>query len=343
MKRAVLALSILSVIFGFCIPPSPAAQLKAYNQFSSTATSGTLGPFSVASAGSCVVAFANGGGATFTVQGTAFVGQGQQWTTNTNFGPNGNGIITAPSSGQSFAGSVLAFPVGLQILYSGNTGTISGSLICTDQVTAAAGTSASATPVPCATPTNAPWCGVAPQVVGNSGNGYSQTYPDAVPPSQAPVPIATATTIPVIVGSTTQNTYIFGVSANATGANTASIKGFTGQTTTTPCDTSQRVWATQVSLPSSAGSSASLLGSGSTSGAWGQLLTPVPLVLPSASPVYNYCVTTAGTPVAVTINFTIVQHVGYYNAGELQRIWDALGYEQRTAPWLASQIATAEN
>jgi hypothetical protein len=116
---------ILAALFGVPAIAKADAQLLTF-QFSTTNASGTIGPFLPQGSPTCSITFTSGGGATITVTGSA--NGVAPFQTNANFGTLG--IITNPAAGSVYAGNVAAFPMGFAMPFTGNTGTLSGSVTC---------------------------------------------------------------------------------------------------------------------------------------------------------------------------------------------------------------------
>lgn len=127
MKRFLALLAIAGC--SFLAAQSPPANGVAYSFGPTTASSGTIGPFNPLYLNSCSVTFASGGGGTFTVLGAADATQGGTYVTNSNFGSSG--VITAPAAGSISSGNIANYPIGFEITFTGNTGTISGTIACT--------------------------------------------------------------------------------------------------------------------------------------------------------------------------------------------------------------------
>lgn len=97
--------------------------------FSTAAASGTIGPYSCIGASNATITITSGGSSTLTVKGSADMVVNGTYVTNTTFGTNG--VITSPGSNTLWPGNTANFPLGLEITFTGNAGTLSGSVTCT--------------------------------------------------------------------------------------------------------------------------------------------------------------------------------------------------------------------
>jgi hypothetical protein len=123
-RRLILAFAVLAA--GLSAPAIAKADSQILSfPFSTSSASGTIGPLLPQGSGTCSITFASGGGAVVTVAGSA---NGSAFQTNSNFGTLG--VITSPAAGSVYAGNVAAYPNGFQMAFTGNSGTLSGSVVC---------------------------------------------------------------------------------------------------------------------------------------------------------------------------------------------------------------------
>jgi hypothetical protein len=191
--------------------------------FSFTAASGTSPQVGCSGANLAVITITSGGGATLTVKGSSDAVIGGTYLTNTAFGTNG--VITAPGSSTQWPGSTAVYPVGFEFTYTGNSGTLAGSMVCS-AAAGVASASGGASTVTCATP----GCNV---IVTNAttapfGSAQPVTIASLAPVTTAPpypAPLATSvvlgsnasqtvtlngqTTCDVFAGSVSGNVFVF--------------------------------------------------------------------------------------------------------------------------------------
>jgi len=96
--------------------------------FTTAASGGTGTAFNPKGSSNCAILFTSVGGSTITVLGSV---DGTTYQTNTNFGTNG--VIAVPANGSVWVGSTQSFPGGMNISWSGNSGTLSGTITCFQQ------------------------------------------------------------------------------------------------------------------------------------------------------------------------------------------------------------------
>jgi hypothetical protein len=170
--------------------------------FSFTAASGTSPQVGCSGANLAVITITSGGGATLTVKGSSDAVIGGTYLTNTAFGTNG--VITAPGSSTQWPGSTAVYPVGFEFTYTGNSGTLAGSMVCS-AAAGVASASGGASTVTCATPgcnvivtnaTTAPFGSAQPVTIASTAPVH-----DAAPVQPSPLytmPVTTPAPAPTI-------------------------------------------------------------------------------------------------------------------------------------------------
>jgi hypothetical protein len=275
-----------------------ASTLLFYTTFSSTTASGLLGPWQINNAASCIWVFYTGGGATFTVAGTAANVANGPYNTNTAFGTGG--VITNPGANTQWSGSTSNFPLAIEAVYSGNT-SFSGNITCTDltiggtqTITCASG--GCPTPNPVVTLSPNPYQAIANTVTGSGSSVYLMTYPDTWAYTGE---VTSATTTELVAGVAGQNMYVFYSGVEAAGTN-ASVTAYDEYGTGATCGTGTvKFLPTPVTLSSFTVTGLIFglySGGGLNSLAFGPIPNLVPRIVPAGN---NYCLVTAGTTIAL--------------------------------------------
>lgn len=245
--------------------------------FSTTAASGTIGPWTCANGTTATITFTSGGGSTITIKTAADSAFSAAYAVDTTFGTAG--VITAPAANTQVPGDMINASNFVEGTFTGNTGTLAGTFSCTGAASGYTDLNG-----------NLITKGI---LVGSGGAIYQPTQIDT-PFTSALFNSATTTTI--VTGVAGSYTFIGDLGYMAMGGETAALVNVvwgTGANCSTVVGT---LFPSPMPGGAAAGGTTSLWSGSINTGAVVQNVAPAPWykVIPIGD---NVCGTTAGTTI----------------------------------------------
>lgn len=298
MKKLLAKLAVLGGLMGCLLLPALPALADTpttATPFSTTAASGTIGPWTCPNGSQGQVFVTSGGGSTLTVKTAADSPFSAGYATNTTFGTAG--VITTPGANTKWPGIISGADQYVEATFTGNSGTLSGAFICSGADAAGIAAAQAGTIL----------AFNAVQILQGSGSTY---YPGTVADTfNVSANITSATTTVIIPHSGSLKTFLGYLGVVSTGTNTTATYAWEAGSSSCTVGVIGPFPPQGFSLSPASGTTLTLVGNNSPGAAVQDWLTIAPIWPPIPIPANDdVCLVTTGAAVSVKTVQGYAQH-----------------------------------